>query len=734
MNSLPLLLTGLLTGAALAAGHLESGFANPPMQYRSRPFYWLNAPLEEAELRTQIRAMRDECGFGGFSPLPMSLTRPKYLTEDYFRLYGVMLEEAEKLGLKVDFYDDVDYPAGTVGGVIAAKHPQHLMKNLRQAEREVAGGSTVEAAVPEGRLMAVVAMETTTKQRLNLAPLLEGDKLRWQAPDGRWKVMFFTCVPEGNVIDYLDPVAVDLFIDLTYGEYERRFGRHFGTTITRAFTDDVALYYTSGQRTWTYDFNTKFEKRHGMDPALLYPALWHDIGPETEAARVALFGFRAELFSEVFVRKLHEWCKARGVKTSGHPMGPFNLQPVDVSGDNLLFHRHMDLPTFDSIHYYGLGRPGFKLTSSAAANYDKPLTCVEIYGAYPDDTVDETMLYRSLMEVFARGANVIIPHGMWYDTGNVTCPPEISHRSAKLGPGLRDYNRYLARCSALLQGGRNVVDIGMLYPVKALHAAYSFEIPAAAGFGHEAGPKEADYLKISDRLTCDIRRDFTFLHPEVIDERCEVKGATLRLNNNTNWEEYRAIIIPGGKVISWSNLEKIEKFYENGGCVIGTSQLPEKSAEFGRDGDVQRAIARLFGQPPAKGTAPYQLKTNGKGGKTYFAEHPSTEALQAILDDALPVADVVFENTPRLRSGGGMLSYLHKVKDGADLYYFANSTNDRVDTWVRLRGKMTLQAWDPHSGAMTAADCKHETEKGQDITRVRLVLSPVKSVFLVGLP
>jgi len=410
---------------------LAASFADPPLQYRSRPFHWLNAPLKEAELRTQIRAMRDECGFGGFSPLPMNLTRPKYLTDDYFRLYGVMLEEAEKLGLTVDFYDDIDYPAGSVGGVIAAQHPQHLMKNLRQAEQEVAGGSTVEAAVPEGRLMAVVAMETTTKQRVNLAPLLEGDKLRWTAPDGRWKVMFFSCVPEGHVIDYLDPVAVDLFIDLTYGEYERRFGRHFGTTITQAFTDDVALYYTSGQRAWTYDFNAKFEQRHGMDPTLLYPALWHDIGPETEAARVALFGLRAELFSEVFVRKLHEWCKARG-------------------------------------------------------------------------------------------------------------------------------------------------------------------------------------------------------------------------------------------------------------------------------------------------------------GKTYFAQQPSSEALQAILDDAVPVADVVFENTPRLRSGGGMLSYLHKVKDGTNIYHFANSTNDRVDTWVRLRGKMTLQAWDPHSGAMTAADCKHETDKGQDVTRMRLVLAPVKSVFLIG--
>jgi len=80
-----------------------------------------------------------------------------------------------------------------------------------------------------------------------------------------------------------------------------------------------------------------------------------------------------------------------------------------------------------------------------------------------------------------------------------------------------------------------------------------------------------------------------------------------------------------------------------------------------------------------------------------------------------------------------MLSYLHKVKDGA-------FTTSRIPpttgwtTWVRLRGRHALQTWNPHSGAMTAADCKHETEKGQDVTRVRLVLEPVKSVFLIGTP
>jgi len=126
----------------------------------------------------------------------------------------------------------------------------------------------------------------------------------------------------------------------------------------------------------------------------------------------------------------------------------------------------------------------------------------------------------------------------------------------------------------------------------------------------------------------------------------------------------------------------------------------------------------------------YQVSTNAKGGKCFFAPNPTAETLRAILDDALPVGDVAFEGSPRMDSGGGMLSYLHKVKDGANVYYFANSSNDKVDTWVRLRGKMTLQQWDPHSGAMSPQECEHTTEKGQEVTRVHLVLEPVKSVFL----
>lgn len=887
---------------------LADRFRDPPSEFRSRPLYWLNAPLDEAVLREQIEAMRDRCGFGGFAPLTLRSARPEYLTEEYFARYGLMLEMAEELGLKVIFYDDINFPTGTAGGRLAALHPDSTLKNLRKVEEEVTGPKAVELRVPEGRLMAAVAMEARTKRRVDLSGSVRDGALRWDAPQGAWQVMLFVCVPESEFVDYLDAEAVKRWMSLTYDQFAKRFGRHFGTTIVQSFFDDAAMVYTSGGRTWTARFNEDFRRKRGYDPALLYPALWHDIGPDTEAARVALLGFRAELMAEGFVRTIHEWCAAHGIQASGHPAGNYEPQPVEVSGDNIKFYEHCDIPLLDSIHYYGHGRDGFKLPTSAAFSYDRPVTAVEIYGNYPDHTVDRAMLYRSAMELYARGANLLIPHGMWYDPGAMHIPPEFSHRNPRFGSELPAYNRFVGRCSLMLQGGRHVADIAVLYPVVALQAAYRFDVPGLRqpNWGKDA-PPEADYLAISGRLTGRVRRDFTFLHPEILDGRCEVDDGLLRMKNAVNWEEYRAIIIPGGKVISWSNLKKIREFYDRGGRVIATTQLPAKSSEFGRDDDVRRTVTEMFGIAPAEAPrpasdAPYRVRVelsgstiktwvkgvlvdvtvdptfaggrigfresddeagsvanlkvtapggemlfaddfrgglekwthtlnasirdgwltvrdneamlsrdgsdwtdyaieadlagdaapagllfrasddgrncymwqfwpskerlrphkkvggawevikdipcvdvdegpkpfgtnadgSGEGGRAYFAERPTAGTLRAILDDALPVADVAFEDPPQADSGGGMLSYIHKVKDGAHVYYFANSSDDRVDAWVRLRGRHALERWDPHSGAMEPADVSHATEKDQAVTRIRLVLDPVTSVFLVG--
>jgi hypothetical protein len=76
----------------------------------------------------------------------------------------------------------------------------------------------------------------------------------------------------------------------------------------------------------------------------------------------------------------------------------------------------------------------------------------------------------------------------------------------------------------------------------------------------------------------------------------------------------------------------------------------------------------------------------------------------------------------------GALTYIHKVKDGKDIYFFANSRDTAVDTKVVLRGKKALELWDPLTGERRAA----EATASDASTTVRLVLDPVSAVFFVG--
>jgi hypothetical protein len=238
------------------------------------------------------------------------------------------------------------------------------------------------------------------------------------------------------------------------------------------------------------------------------------------------------------------------------------------------------------------------------------------------------MLYRSGMELFARGANFFLPHGMWYDPGNVRIPPLISHFSEEIGPELAAYNDWAARASLLLQGGRHVADIGVLYPVATMQAHARFDQVDGPHPGLTM-PENTDFNALSDCLTGGIRRDFTFLHPEILDGKCRVHGATLRLENKVQFQEYGVIIVPSVSTIHLSNLRKIRAFLDAGGKVIATTRLPAFSAGFGRDREVKEMIAAMFPASPANDRG-YARKTNETGGASYFVpslgDHGSTSA------------------------------------------------------------------------------------------------------------
>ncbi len=879
---------------------LRALFATPPSRLHTQPFWHLNENVTTRQIKEQLQASAQLSGFGGVVVMSAYGMQPDFMSEKYFARYGVLLDEAQKLGLEVILYDDYTQPSGWAGGEIRANYPEELTKRLDKIEIEITGpAQAVITDLPKGSMMGAVAMNDKF-ERIDISNRVKGNSLQWAAPAGHWKVMVFMCVVEADDswIDYMSPSSVDIYIGLTLERHYQRFKSHFGKTIKTVCYDDISLMRTKGYRTWTPEFNRKHQHERGQNPICLYPALWYDIGPETASARVSLLSFRAELMAQGFPKIVGEWCRKHGVTATGNPMGNNHPCPINMGGDNILFYQHSEMPMLAMTEIYGFNRHGLKLTSSSANCFDHPITAAKAYGRFKEETMNPAMMYRVAMELYARGVNFMIPQSMWLDPEHVYIPPLISHFNKKLAPMLPAYNQFCARLSLLFQGGRHVADIALMYPIESIEANYQFDAPGYINSDSQL-PRDSDYMEISDLLTGTVRRDFTFLHPQVLQDKCTVRGNTIQLSNRVNWEDYKLLVMPSAKVISWQSLQKIQRFVENGGKLIATGVLPTQSAEPGHDADVQRTIQNLFGSEilkmslpltnvkiELKGSsisvyvsgfrvcvitdesftkgriglcesenevgrfanirvkspqgqllfhedfrgdlrkwsstenaviadsqlilkknekmlsrqgaawddytlelemrsdetaasvvfraqdesnqyrlqirAPYEqilhkkvngnwillksqehhvdnfgprwkVNKNSRGGAAYYAQKVNQLYLREMVEDALPVGDVVLDYTKLPIWNEGMLSYIHKNNDGQELVLVTNSSDDTIDTWVRIRGHLTdVELWNPHTGDITPVTPRYMTEYGQPTTHVKLHLDPVQAMVVVG--
>jgi hypothetical protein len=582
-----------LPGAVPAEGisDLARDFAHPPAEWKSRPLWFWNGPLDKART-TEIMERSAASGYHGFGILPTKDMGVPFMSPEFLAHYRHAVETAARLGQRMCLYDEFWFPSGSAGGMLGERYPEALGKRLDLVESVASGPVTVALDVPPGRLMAAVAMNASTFERLDLAAHIRDGRLSWQTPAGSWRAMLFVCVPDGarGLVDYLDPESVKKFVDLTYERYCRAFPEHFGKTIDSAFYDEPTFHWIGGGRAWTPGFNEAFERRHGRSPSLLYPALWYDIGPDTAAARNLLFGLRAELFATGFVKTVGNWCAAHGIELTGHVDQEEIVNPVGLCGDLIKAFEHQPIPGLDQIFAYGRGSPIYKVVSSAAVNYGRRRVMTECYGAMELPVAN---LYREAMDQFAKGVNIMVPHAVWYRADRISFPPELSWRTEPYASALPAYNEYIGRLQRILQQGRPVADIAVLYPIAGLQAAYHF----GPGNPYEGGviPEWADYLAVGERLSLALRQDFTYLHPETLDRRCRVAGGALRLEHPEIPQTYRVLLLPGSTTISASNLAKAKELFDAGGRVIATTRLPEAAAEWGRTDEVRAAVRHIFG-------------------------------------------------------------------------------------------------------------------------------------------
>jgi hypothetical protein len=726
----------LLMGMAAAhAAEFQSLFKSPPMKYRPQPFYFWNDSVKAQVVATQMKAFRDKDGYGGFCIVYYGKNfKPEYLSPAFFKLYGQTLAAAKKLDVSLTLYDEYGFPSGGAGAKNADgvprfknKFPGQTLKRLDKTEEYVTGPQVVYRPLPEGKLLAVVAMDTVTFKRYDLTPLVYVNRLKWHVPKGTYKIMYFALVPDADLlVDYLDPDAVKSFISMTHQAYFERFHAYFGHTLSGSFFDEPTLYRAKG-RVWTGTFNEKFRSKYGFNPATLYPALWYNIGPETEAARNLLFGFRSDLYAKGFSKEVSDWSVGHGLRATGHQDQEEVVNPVSVSGDLMKCFRYQDIPGIDKI---GGDRPAerfYKIVSSAANNWDKQYVMSETFGAMGNLPVDS--MYGVAMDQYAKGINKLIPHAVWYNDKDVKSLPELSNRNPLYASSLPAFNKYLSRLNVVLQApGRHVADIAVLYPIQTLQGEHHLDGPLKSTFGGMVLPR-TDYVEVSNMLIDSLGRDFTFLHPEVLDSSCRVEGSLLNLKNIVNAESFQALILPSVKTISVSNVLKIKAFYEAGGRLVFTTRLPYKSADLNRDSVVWDAMRKIF--PELTLTAvgdsfpERQLSaSNSNGGKAVYLPVPDSVSLAATLNALVPMPDVVSEP-------GKPLEYLHKVRGGKDIYFFANPKKMEYTGTLCLKGSASLKMWDPHTGIISNTTLRLEKRDNVPYTIVDVKIPAFRSVFFV---
>ena len=101
-------------------------------------FWFLNAKLNETELRQQLRDMAN-VGARSVCPHPfpsefradsMASLEPGYLTTEYFEMFEIIADECAKLGLNCYLYDEGGWPSGSACGQVYAADPERFARRF----------------------------------------------------------------------------------------------------------------------------------------------------------------------------------------------------------------------------------------------------------------------------------------------------------------------------------------------------------------------------------------------------------------------------------------------------------------------------------------------------------------------------------------------------------------------------------------------------------------------------
>ena len=305
----PLLHPKSLAGQKSASGtaQMRQVFADPPAEYRPMPLWVWNDDLTWPRLQEQLREFKEQ-GIGGPFVHPRPGLMTEYLGSEWFRLWGLSIEESKRLGLLISIYDENSYPSGFAGGHVPSLAPDTVAQFVYP---ETGTGGLATFAVEklkDGTVKSATKIGRPAKGQTPVTFRLQHNRAT------AWNAGF-------PYVDLTNPNTAPIFLKTTHEAYKEHFGTEFGKTVRWIFTDEprVTASDIPGARgvPLTYYIIAEFKKRCGYDLVDNLPSLFWDTG-DFRKVRFDYWQTIHDLFKENYWRPIFQWCERNHMQFTGH--------------------------------------------------------------------------------------------------------------------------------------------------------------------------------------------------------------------------------------------------------------------------------------------------------------------------------------------------------------------------------------------------------------------------------
>ncbi len=585
-------------------------FLCPDAFYRPTYIWTWNDRIISGTLRFQLKDMHGR-GIGGVWQFPWpncrphtmpSTMSPAYLGKRYLQLYKRMVQEADRLGMKVWLYDEGGFPSGGAFGRVVRENPQLAEQTLIRKELTPKPGTIIK--IPSDCITAFLY-----RGRFLIRQVKPSEKIAAIRPHTRILIFqrqiqardsWYKAYP-----DLLNPKSTVKFLEYTHEKFRKAVGKYFGNTIPLVFSDEPRVWNPP----WTEGLLEDFKREKGYDIAPVLPSLFEGKTRSDMQVRIDYFDWWSRHFAENYFGRIQKWCRRHRLLSTGHIGGEDRtLGPVLYGfGHPLRIYRKMDIPGTDTIwrqifppgkgvskgvpeeyrrqmknHYFP------KYASSVAHQDDKPWVITESFAVYGAGLTPAEMKWITDFQ-YVRGVNLMSVSGYSLSTKGIN----MGRARPLFGPfnslwkHMDIFHAYAARLSYLLSRGTPDIQTAIYYPVRDIWAQ---------------GPEVKRVAASNDKLSAFLlehQTDFDFIDDDILESASTtISGAGLKTGAMT----YQTVFLSRTRWIGPAGRRKLVDFARAGGKLIWAEKPDDVpaipgcvSAEYDRLEKYLEPLVEIFG-------------------------------------------------------------------------------------------------------------------------------------------